>query len=60
VKIEVVGKTPTGIVVPKINIILLAGIKLLFAELLNLDSLFGESKTLEKEIQKQLEGLKYE
>jgi type I restriction enzyme M protein len=26
----------------------------------NLDSLFGESKTLEKEIQKQLEGLKYE
>jgi type I restriction enzyme M protein len=26
----------------------------------NLDSLFGESKTLEKEIQKQLNGLKYE
>ncbi|MFC6876921.1 HsdM family class I SAM-dependent methyltransferase [Flavobacterium myungsuense] len=26
----------------------------------NLDSLFAESKTLEKEIQKQLEGLKYE
>ena len=26
----------------------------------NLDSLFAESKTLEKEIQKQLNGLKYE
>jgi type I restriction enzyme M protein len=26
----------------------------------NLDSLFVESKTLEKEIQKQLNGLKYE
>ncbi len=26
----------------------------------NLDSLFAESKTLENEIQKQLNGLKYE
>ena len=26
----------------------------------NLDNLFAESKTLEKEIQKQLNGLKYE